>query len=80
MSRTKRPTIICRCNNVTIDTIEKAFVNGCDTLDKLFDATTAGVGPCGGSCRKITGPILEYYLKHKTFPVVPVAPPKQPKK
>ncbi|OYZ16305.1 MAG: NAD(P)H-nitrite reductase [Bdellovibrio sp. 28-41-41] len=82
MSKRKRSPIICRCNNITLDTIQQAFVDGCDTLDKLFDATTAGVGPCGGSCRKITGPILEYYLKHKTFSVasVPPAPPKRPKK
>ncbi len=64
----RRSPIICRCNNVSEDTIKQAIVDGCDTLNKLFDATAAGVGPCGGSCRKVTGPLLEYYLKHKTFP------------
>lgn len=64
----RRSPIICRCNNVNEDTIKQAILDGCDTLNKLFDATTAGVGPCGGSCRKVTGPILEYYLQNKTFP------------
>lgn len=77
MNQKKRSPIICRCNNITLETIQQAVIDGCDTLDKLFDATTAGVGPCGGSCRKVTGPILEYYLKHKTFPPVPPKPPKK---
>ncbi len=64
----KKSLLICRCNNVTEDTIKKAILDGVDTLNKLFDATNAGVGPCGGSCRKITGPILDYYLKNKDFP------------
>ena len=64
----RRSPIICRCNNVTEETIKQAIVDGCDTLNKLFDATNAGVGPCGGSCRKVTGPLLEHYLKHTTFP------------
>lgn len=66
-NKNKSP-IICRCNNVNEDTIKKAIVEGCETLNQLFDATSAGVGPCGGSCRKITGPILDHYLKFKEFP------------
>ncbi len=68
MSQKKKSPIICRCNEVTEETIKKAIENGCDTLNKLFDATSAGVGPCGGSCRRFTGPMLDYYLKHKQFP------------
>ena len=69
MNQNKRKSlIICRCNNVTEDTIKKAIIDGVDTLNKLFDATNAGVGPCGGSCRNVTGPILDYYLKNKQFP------------
>lgn len=67
--RKKKSPIICRCNNVTEETIKQAIIEGCDTLNKLFDATNAGVGPCGGSCRKVTGPIMDYYLKHKAFPI-----------
>ena len=64
----KRQEIICRCNEVSRDRIENAIVEGCDTLNKIFDATTAGVGPCGGSCRRKLAPLLEHYLQTKTFP------------
>ncbi len=60
--------IICRCNNVNRATIETAIREGCDTMNKIFDATTAGVGPCGGSCRRKLLPMLEHYLKTGTFP------------
>ena len=68
MKKQRRPEIICRCNNISREEIEKAISEGCDTLNKIFDATTAGVGPCGGSCRRKLGPLLEHYLKHKEFP------------
>lgn len=68
MNKKAKLEIICRCNNVSRATIEKAIVEGCDTLNKIFDATTAGVGPCGGSCRRKLGPLLEHYLKNGTFP------------
>lgn len=64
----KKSEIICRCNNVSRQTIETAIVEGCDTLNKIFDTTTAGVGPCGGSCRRKLGPLLEHYLKTGMFP------------
>ncbi len=60
--------IICRCNNVSRGTIEQAIRDGCDTMNKIFDATTAGVGPCGGSCRRKLLPMLEHYQKTGTFP------------
>lgn len=64
----KRDEIICRCNNVSRGTIEDAIKNGCDTLNKIFDTTSAGVGPCGGSCRRKLGPLLDHYLKTGEFP------------
>ncbi|MES2963604.1 MAG: (2Fe-2S)-binding protein, partial [Bdellovibrionota bacterium] len=57
-------------NNVSRDVIEGAIRNGCDTLNKIFDETTAGVGPCGGSCRRKLGPMLDTYLETGEFPVV----------
>lgn len=62
--------IVCLCNNVSRDTIEDAIRNGADTLNKIFDATTAGVGPCGGSCRRKLQPLLEAYLCTGQFPEV----------
>lgn len=71
MRKQKRPEIICRCNNVPRHVIEEAIRNGgCDTLNKIFDTTQAGVGPCGGSCRRKLGPLLEHYLLHGDFPEV----------
>lgn len=64
----KKSEIICRCNNVNRETIETAIVEGCDTMNKIFDLTSAGVGPCGGSCRRKLGPLLEHYLKTGSFP------------
>ena len=64
----KKSPIICRCNNISRETIEQAIRDGADTLNKIFDATSAGVGPCGGSCRRKLMPLLEHYLKTGTFP------------
>lgn len=64
----QRAKIICRCNNVDRATIEKAIREGADSMNKIFDATTAGIGPCGGSCRRKLLPMLEHYMKTGTFP------------
>ena len=66
-SHKKVSEIICLCNNVTRDTIELAITSGAQTLNEIFDSTTAGVGPCGGSCRRKLGPMLEHYLETKTL-------------
>lgn len=68
MKKQKRAEIICRCNNISRKTIEEAITNGCQTMDEIFDATTAGVGPCGGSCRQDICPLLDFYLQNKSFP------------
>lgn len=64
----KRREIVCLCNSVPRDVIEDAIRKGADTLNKIFDATTAGVGPCGGSCRRKLGPMLDEYLATGKFP------------
>lgn len=68
MQKKKKAEIICRCNNVSRQTIEDAIANGCHTLNEIFDTTTAGVGPCGGSCRRKLKPLLDHYLKTGNFP------------
>lgn len=68
MGQKKKTEIICRCNNVSRATIEKAITDGARTLNEIFDTTTAGVGPCGGSCRRKLAPLLEHYLKTGQFP------------
>jgi bacterioferritin-associated ferredoxin len=69
-SRGKKREIVCLCNNVPRDVIEDSIRNGADTLNKIFDRTTAGVGPCGGSCRRTLQPMLEHYLATGEFPAV----------
>ena len=66
--RKKESPIICRCNNVSEETIQQAIKSGCSTMNEIFDKTTAGVGPCGGSCRRKIQPILEHYLANQSFP------------
>ncbi len=75
-NRKKTSEIICLCNNVDRDTIEKAIRECAQTLNEIFDKTTAGVGPCGGSCRRKLGPMLDHYLA--TGELLP-APPKNKK-
>lgn len=68
MQKKKKSEIICRCNNISRATIEDAIKNGCTTLNDIFDDTTAGIGPCGGSCRRKLKPLLDHYLATGTFP------------
>ena len=68
MDPRKKKEIVCFCNNVSRETIETAIREGADTLNKIFDCTSAGVGACGGSCRRKLAPLLEHYLKTGSFP------------
>lgn len=68
MNRKPRPIIVCRCNIVPREVIEKAIVDGAKTLNEIFDATSAGVGPCGGSCRREIKILLDEYLATGKFP------------
>lgn len=68
IQRSKNP-VICLCNGIKKDVILKAIEEGQVTnTDELYDQTGAGVGPCGGTCRAKTLPLIEYYLKNKKFP------------
>jgi bacterioferritin-associated ferredoxin len=66
--KTKEHLIVCFCNNVARETIEAAIRGGCKTLNEIYDQTTAGVGPCGGSCRRKIAPLLESFLATGEFP------------
>jgi bacterioferritin-associated ferredoxin len=67
-SSKRKNEIICRCNEVSRATIEAAIKNGARTLNEIFDQTTAGVGPCGGSCRRKLAPLLNHFLESGQFP------------
>lgn len=42
---------ICFCNSVSEESILVAIRNGAQNLDQIYDKTSAGAGPCGGTCR-----------------------------
>ncbi len=64
----KRCEIICRCNNISRESIEKAIRDGAKSMNEIFDVTSAGVGACGGSCRRKLSPMLDQFLREGTFP------------
>lgn len=66
----KKKELICLCNNVGREEIELAIRNGADSLNKIFDTTTAGIGACGGSCRRKLGPLLQHFLETGGFPEI----------
>lgn len=67
----KHKRFICLCNFVPQDKIEDAIKNGSDSLGKIFDRTSAGVGACGGSCQPILKKMLDTYLETGKFPEDP---------
>lgn len=71
--------IICFCNNVPRKVIEDAIEAGAKTLNEIYDKTSAGVGPCGGSCRRKIGPLLDQFLTTGAFPKNSEGPPKNKK-
>jgi bacterioferritin-associated ferredoxin len=66
--------LICLCNEVSQETIEAAIARGCNTLGKIFDATIAGCGACGGSCQPTIRKMLASYQESGTFPENPRHP------
>lgn len=68
MSRKVKSEIICKCNEVRRDTVESAIRGGCRTVDDISDSTMAGIGACGGSCRRKLKPFLEHFLRTGSFP------------
>jgi NAD(P)H-nitrite reductase large subunit len=67
----KHDPIICFCNTIRQSQIETAITRGCKRLSPLMNATTAGLGQCGGSCRPDLEKILETYLETGQFPEMP---------
>lgn len=63
----KSQRMICLCNAISQAEIEAAIQRGCTSLGKIFDATTAGVGACGGSCQPILRKMLDEYLARGKF-------------
>jgi bacterioferritin-associated ferredoxin len=74
---------ICRCEDLTLEEIEKAIDEGYTTLDELKCKLRLGMGPCQGrSCISLTRRVLcektgknpaEISLPASRPPVVPVS-------
>jgi bacterioferritin-associated ferredoxin len=69
--------LICLCNEVSQETVEAAITRGCNSLGKIFDATIAGCGACGGSCQPTLRKMLEAFQTTGTFPDNPRPPSKE---
>ena len=70
-SRGSNEIFVCYCNRVSKEPIEAAIRRGCNTPLKIFDATNAGVGACGGSCRPYLQKMLDCYTATGDFPTEP---------
>ncbi len=78
----KHPTLICRCNDVTIEDVEKAIEEGYTDIESLRKRLRIGMGPCQGrTCipllirvlaRKLGKKPAELLLPTIRPPIVPV--------
>tara|TARA_B100000749_G_scaffold84052_1_gene63903 strand:- start:48170 stop:48412 length:243 start_codon:yes stop_codon:yes gene_type:complete len=66
----KRSPVVCLCNSIRQDIIEATIRQGNSSVDDIYDQTTAGVGPCGGSCRPYIKEMIAQFEKDGTFPEV----------
>ena len=63
----KHPTIICRCEDVTIEDIEKAIKEGCTDIESIKRLLRIGMGPCQGrTCIPLLIRVLSRKLGKKT--------------
>ncbi len=59
MKKKGHTTIVCRCNDVTLEDVERAIEEGCHDLECLRKVLRIGMGPCQGrTCIPIVARIL----------------------
>jgi bacterioferritin-associated ferredoxin len=64
---------ICRCEDITLDDIDKLIVNGAQTIDEIKRLCRCGMGPCGGkTCSNLLRDIISKTTK------IPVSEVKHP--
>ncbi|WP_279009428.1 (2Fe-2S)-binding protein [Synergistes jonesii] len=67
-----KANVICRCEEIEIDTIREWIARGYDTFDELKRELRVGMGPCQGrGCRDI---ILREIAKATGKPVAELSP------
>ena len=57
--------LICYCHEVPEKTVAEAIQRGCSKVDQVSDATTAGIGACGGTCRPNIQRMIDDFAKLK---------------
>lgn len=67
MTSKRKPKIklVCYCHGVSEASVAEAIARGCHKVDLVSDATTAGIGPCGGTCRPTIQKMIADYLANK---------------
>jgi len=56
-------TIICRCEDVTLDDLRRLLERGYTSLDELKRVSRCGMGPCQGkTCRELVVAEIARYL------------------
>lgn len=55
--------LICYCHGIPEKDVAEAIQRGCVKVDQVSDATTAGIGACGGTCRPNIQKMIDDYLK-----------------
>ena len=66
---------VCFCNGIGCAQISAAIERGAHTLNSIYEATSAGVGPCGGTCRDSIQALISQTLSvSSTHPPAFLAP------
>ena len=83
MANKDAKTIICRCEDITRETILACIADGYNTLDEIKRVTRAGMGPCQGrTCRNLIAaelsraysvPMEDVMLTTFRPPVIPIS-------
>jgi len=78
----KKRIIVCRCEDVTLEDVEKAIEEGYTDLESLKRKLRIGMGPCQGRIcldllarylsRKLGKPIEELHIPKPRPPLIPL--------
>jgi len=67
-----RDVIICRCEEVTLQEIEKAIAEGAITIAEVKRRTRAGMGLCQGrTCSRIIAKLISKYTGRPLKDILP---------
>ncbi len=76
-------TIICRCEDVTLDDLRRLLQSGYTSPDELKRVSRCGMGPCQGkTCRELVVAEIARYLGEDPgdVPLATFRPPTKPAK